>query len=210
MKGKILVTLSLPTPLYFCTGDSINWGVGPNDFLHRPMMAPKIKLGDPDPLSWYVMINDIDWSMYDDWRANYEDWGNFAVNFRKITRTPGESVYTTHSNFTLTKTEMQMDMNDRWARISLSGAVGLNPKACLDEGSRTLFPEAPSVIDVIRHGDKAVRFGGGSRGITTDPSGEERQYIPLDVRRRMDNPLDPSIDDGPVPLDEAIGNEAFG
>lgn len=192
MKGKVLVTFGLPTPLYFCTDDSINWGIGPYDFLSRPIMAPKIKLGDPDPMSWHIFIQDVDWSLYDDWRANYTDWGNFVIGFRKVTREQGDSEYTSNSNFVMTKTEAQMDMKTRWMRISLSGGVGLNPKSCLDEGSRTLFPEAPSVIDVIRHGDKAVRFGGGSRGITTPPAGEEDPYVPPDwmnPRPRRDEPV---------------------
>ena len=89
----------------------------------------------------------------------------------------------------------------QWIRITLSGGVGLNQKSCLDEGSRTLFPEAPSVIDVIRHGDKAVRFGGGSRGTTTPPSGEEDPYIPPDNRRGRGIRRIPQPE---VPLEEAF------
>jgi len=200
MLAKILVTLDLPTPLYYCTGDPIIQSG--HHFLTRSMKAPKIALAQPSSNGWHILIHDQDWTLHDDLEANPSDWENFEVSFQKVTRVMGENAYSVLNLVTMTFTEPTQNMEDRWMKLSLSAVVGLNKKRCLTEGSRTNFSMAPSPDDTIQHGSRQVRFSSGSRRRAEPPAGKQPR-MPSSQQTRGNTVTSPGNAD--VPLDDAIG-----
>ena len=202
--SRVLVTLDLPTPLYYCSGeDAVDYDS--QIYTPRVITAPKIRLAEMRSMGWYIVITDEDWSLYDDLDANVTDWGNFEVDFKKVIRVPGAQSWTLYNQITMTKTDTNQNMNNREMKINLSAVVGNNKRACLTEGSRTNFSLAPSPQDVISIGDRQTRFPAGSRSRHEPPGGEERRYSGGgwrngDPRRWVADDPTP----GPQDIDEAI------
>ncbi len=172
----MLIVLETPTPIRICSGDPMYWGFTALTYASKSIRVPKITLSDAGSTGWYIEINDDDWSIRDALDADVAEWANFVVIFRKITRETSESSWTTSDLVQMTKTTLEQSMSDRWVKISLGQLTGLNSRACLTRGSRTLFPECPAPDDVIEHGGKEVRFSGGRRGRSELPGGATPTY----------------------------------
>ncbi|MDB2620189.1 hypothetical protein N9X87_00120 [bacterium] len=213
MESKILVTLDLPTPIYYANGDDPIIWTPPTESAHhyiaKTIKAPKIVIGNPVEASWYIVIDDDDWSLHDaldaDVMALTNAWGNFSVSFRQIVRYEGSSEWITHNFIAMTKTETQQDMNDREMKILLSGSVGDREHACLLQGDRDLFPKAPAATDVITHAGRPVRFSSGTRSKPEPPAGEDDLYLGSSIRR----PMGRVTPDEPVDIGDAIGGAGW-
>lgn len=184
------VTIPLPTPLYYCTGD--------DPFTHPDtsnVHTPKVMRASPPPqdtisrAKWAIDILDTDATLYSDWRDNWSDWSGISVTFEVFYRLPSDDDRSWVECYSVAwlKTSCEYQSQSRWFRINMMGSAGLRPRAGLEEGSYTLFQYAPDPAKPIRistqENSRSISFPSGHRSPPPPPGG---QYVPprgYDIRR---------------------------